>query len=153
RDQAQDRRVPVQVGLEPRKRHEYRAGVGFGTDTGARALLGWEHRRINRRGHRMDAEIRVSEIYQSLSSRYSIPLADPRSDRLEFTAAVLDEQSDTVDSSLYKLGVGRSVARGRWREALTLNYQREDFQVGLTDETTALLIPGISYLLVRADNR
>ena len=153
RDQARDQRVPVHVGLEPRKRHEYRAGVGFGTDTGARVLLGWEHRRINRRGHRMDAEIRVSEIYQSLISRYSIPLADPRSDRLEFTAAVLDEQSDTVDSSLYKLGVGRSVARGRWREALTLNYQREDFQVGLTDETTALLIPGISYALVRADNR
>ncbi|MFA7388232.1 MAG: autotransporter assembly complex family protein [Thiohalobacteraceae bacterium] len=153
RDQAQDRRVPVQVGLEPRKRHEYRAGLGFGTDTGARALLGWEHRRINRRGHRMDAEVRVSEIYQSLISRYSIPLADPRSDRLEFTAAVLDEQSDTVDSSLYKLGVGRSVARGRWREALTLNYQRENFRVGLTDETTALLIPGVSYLLVRADNR
>ena len=153
REQAEDHRVPVHVEFEPRKRHEYRAGVGFGTDTGARALLGWEHRRINRRGHRMDAEIRVSEIYSSLASRYSIPLADPRNDRLEFTAAVLDEQSDTVDSSLYKVGVGRSVARGRWREALTLNYQREDFQLGLTDETTTLLIPGISYAHVQADNR
>lgn len=153
REQAQDYQVPVQVALEPRKRHQYTAGLGFGTDTGARGLLGWEHRRINKAGHRMKTEIRVSEIIQSLTATYSMPLTNPRSDRLEFTAATLDEQSDAVDSSLYKFGVGRTVARGGWREALTLSYQREAYQVGLTDETTSLLMPGISYSRVWAENR
>lgn len=153
RDQAQEHAVPVQVVLESRKRHLYTAGLGFGTDTGARGLLGWEHRRINRFGHRMKTEIRVSQIRQSLTANYSVPLDNPRSDQMEFTAAVLDEQSDTVDSSLYKLGVGRTVARGSWREALTLSYQREDYKLGLTQETTNLLIPGISYTRVQADNR
>lgn len=153
RDQAQDGQIPVVVTLEPRKRHLYTAGLGFGTDTGARGLLGWEHRRINRLGHRMKTEIKVSEIRQSLTANYSIPLADPRSDRLEFTAATLNEQSDTINSSLYKFGVGRTMARGSWREALTLNYQVEDYRVGLTDETTKLLIPGLSYTKVQAENR
>lgn len=153
RDQARDHAVPVQVELEPRKRHKYTAGLGFGTDTGARGLLGWEHRRINRRGHRMNAEIRVSEIRQALSSNYSLPLANPRSDRLDFSAIVQDESTDTVDSSLYKLAAGRTVARGSWRETLSLGYQHEDYEVGLTRETTTLLIPGISYAQVRADNR
>lgn len=153
RDQAQDLVIPVVVTLESRKRHRYTAGLGFGTDTGARGLLGWEHRRINRFGHRMNTEIKVSEIRQSLTANYSLPLTDPRSDRLEFTAATLDEQSDTIDSRLYKLGVGRTLARGSWREALTLNYQVEDYRVGLTDESTKLLIPGLSYTKVRAENR
>mgnify|MGYP005750605609 CR=1 FL=1 len=153
REQATDHVVPVQVELEPRKRHKYTAGLGFGTDTGARGLLGWEHRRINRYGHRMNAEIRVSEIRSALTSNYSLPLANPRSDRLDFSAAVQDESTDTVDSNLYKLAAGRTVARGSWRETLSLAYQREDYEVGLTRETTTLLIPGISYLQVRADNR
>jgi translocation and assembly module TamA len=153
RDQARDHAVPVQVGLEGRKRHKYTAGLGFGTDTGARGLLGWEHRRINRRGHRMNAEIRVSEIRTGLTSNYSIPLANPRSDRLDFSAMVEDEDTDSVNSSLYKLAVGHSVLRGSWRETLSLGYQREDYEVGLTDERSSLLIPGISYLQVRADDR
>lgn len=153
RDRAQDHAVPVRVELEPRKRHKYTAGLGFGTDTGARGLIGWEHRRINRYGHRMNAEIRVSEIRSALTSNYSLPLANPRSDRLDFSAAVQDESTDTVDSNLYKLAAGRTVARGSWRETLSLAYQREDYEVGLTRETTTLLIPGISYAQVRADNR
>lgn len=153
RDQTQDYSVPVVVALAPRKRHLYSAGLGFGTDTGARGLLGWEHRRINRYGHRMKTELRVSQIRQSLIANYSIPLQNPRSDLFEITAATLDEQTDTVDSSLYKFGVGSSIARGDWREALTLNYQHEAYRLGLTDESTNLLIPGVSYTHVSADNR
>jgi translocation and assembly module TamA len=153
RDRTRDHTVPVQVELEGRKRHKYSAGLGFGTDTGVRGLLGWEHRRINRRGHRMSAEILASEIRTALTSNYSIPLADPRSDRLDISAAVQDEETDSVDSSLYKLAVGRSVARGSWRETLSLGYQREDYEVGLTDEISTLLIPGITYSQIRADDR
>ncbi len=153
REQVQDHQVPIYVDLEPRKRHLYTAGLGFGTDTGARGLLGWEHRSVNGSGHRTSAEIRVSQISQSLTANYSIPLDNPNSDRLEFTAATLHEDSDTVDSTLNKLGVGRTLMRRSWLEAITLSYQREDYRVGLTHETTSLLIPGVSYTRVQADNR
>ncbi|MDH3526056.1 MAG: autotransporter assembly complex protein TamA [Gammaproteobacteria bacterium] len=153
RDQAQDAVIPVQVDLEAHKRNKYSAGLGFGTDTGLRGLLGWENRRVNRHGHRMGASLRGSEIGSELEAHYSLPLANPRSDRLEFTAASVSEDTDTSDSTLHKLAIGRLVARGRWRETLSLSYEREDYTVGLTDESTSLLIPGISYSQVRADNR
>lgn len=153
REQVQDNVVPVKVALEARKRHKYTAGLGFGTDTGARGLLGWEHRRINRHGHRLKADLRLSEIRQDLTANYSLPLAEPRTDRLDFTAAATEEETDAVDFSRQKLGVARGVARGRWREVLSLSYEREDYRVGLTDETTTLLVPGIGYSQVRADNR
>lgn len=153
RAQAQDDVVPVKVELEPRKRHKYTAGLGYGTDTGARGLLGWEHRRINRYGHRLKADLRLSEIRQDLTANYSLPLADPRTDRLDFTAAMSQEKTDVIDSSQQKIGVARGVARGSWREVVSLSYEREDYQVGLTDETTRLLVPGIGYSQVRADNR
>ncbi|NNG12463.1 MAG: outer membrane protein assembly factor [Halobacteria archaeon] len=152
-DQAQDAVIPVQVELDARKRNKYSAGLGFGTDTGLRGLLGWENRRVNRHGHRMGASLRGSEIGSVLKANYSLPLAKPRTDRLEFTAALVDEETDTVDSTLQKLALGRTVARKRWRETLSLSYEREDYTVGLTDESTSLLIPGISYMQVRADNR
>jgi translocation and assembly module TamA len=152
-EQAQGAVVPVQVDLETHKRNKYSAGLGFGTDTGLRGLLGWENRRLNRHGHRMGASLRGSEIGSELRVNYSLPLANPRSDRLEFTAAMVDEETDTVDSSLKTFAFGRRVARGRWRETLSLSYEREDYTVGLTDESTSLLIPGISYSQVRADNR
>ncbi len=153
REQAVGNAVPINVELTARKRHKYTAGLGFGTDTGARGLLGWEHRRINRFGHRMKAEIRASQIGQDLTLNYSLPLKNPRTDRLDFTAAVQEEDTDTVESSLQKIAVGRIVKRGLWRETLSLSYERESYEVGLTDETTSLLIPGISYAQVRADNR
>ena len=153
REQAQGELIPVQVDLETHKRNKYTAGLGFGTDTGLRGLLGWENRRINRHGHRMGVNLRGSEIGSELEANYSLPLTDPRSDRLEFTAAMVDEETDTTDSSLQKIALGRRVARGRWRETLSLSYEREDYKVGLTDESTSLLIPGISYSQVRADNR
>lgn len=153
RDQAQAAQVPVQIDLESQKRHKYSVGLGFGTDTGARGLLGWENRRVNRYGHRMGVDLRGSEIGSSLKANYSLPLANPRTDRLEFSAAQVDEDTDTADSTRQTIGVGRTVARGRWRETLSLSYEREAYQVGLIDETTTLLIPAIGYSQVRADNR
>ena len=150
---AQDNAIPIHVELESRKRNKYSAGLGFGTDTGARGLLGWENRRINQYGHRVGVDLRGSEIGNSLKANYSLPLAKPRTDRLEFSAASITEDTDTADSTLHKLGVGRTVARGRWREVVSLSYEQEDYTVGLTDETTTLLIPGISYSQVRTDNR
>src|SRR5690606_21009776 len=67
REQEVDRRIPVSVELTPRRPNKYTAGMGYGTDTGARFRLGWENRRVNRSGHQMGAEYRVSEIRESVT--------------------------------------------------------------------------------------
>ena len=145
RDQAEEQRIPVSVELTPRRPNKYTAGIGYGTDTGPRFRLGWENRRLNRSGHQMGAEYRVSEIRETVTGRYRIPLlARPQSDFLEFHSLYGREDIRDAESTKYVLGASHSVLWKRWRRVLSLTFQQEDFTIGLTDENTALLMPGIN---------
>ena len=152
----QTRRVPLVVRLVPRKKHKYTIGAGFSTDSGPRFSLGWENRRINRRGHKLTADLKGSLIRQSLTGAYVIPLSRPRTDRLEFTAELKREDTVTTRSLIREFGVARSVMRGRWRETLGVSYRLEDFEVGSSDDSDGfarLLVPYGSWQRVEADNR
>jgi len=153
REQAVGLEVPIDVNLVPAKPQRFSGGLGYGTDTGPRATGMWELRRINRRGHRGEAEARISEISQSARMSYLIPGPFPRTDVLSFNTAYQLENTDTSESETYLIGAQRTQQRGGWREALSLNYQREDFEVGLDTGITDLLVPGASWERIRADDR
>ncbi|HSH43567.1 MAG TPA: autotransporter assembly complex family protein [Arenicellales bacterium] len=153
-DQAdQDSRVPVEVRLTPRKRSEYQAGLGYGTDTGARGSLGWLRHRVNRLGHRFRSSLQLSEIGGSVEGRYIIPFGDPRREEYELFASYVENAPDTSDSELARIGVLRSTAMGRTRLNLSFAYQREDFTVAGQSGLTDLFIPGIGLSRVTADDR
>lgn len=154
RDEVVDDEVPVEVRLLPRPRHLYTAGAGFGTDSGPRLRLGWENRRINDRGHRMNADYRISAIRESLGARYRIPVRNPRTDEISFTTSWTDDHPETSDSETFLLGIGRTLGkRSGWLETTYLNYQTERFSVGEDSGQSELVLPGITYSKVRADNR
>ncbi len=153
-DLAEELRVPIEVNLTPRPKHRYTAGAGYGTDTGARGRLGWENRRINDRGHRFSADYQLSEIDESLSTRYIWPIRDPRTDEIALTTSWADEHPDVSRSETFTVGLSRTLARGSgWLENLYLKYQTESFSVGGDRGDSVLLIPGITYSRVSADNR
>src|SRR6185295_16021542 len=58
-----------------------------------------------------------------------------------------------ADSETELAGVSLSRALGRWRQAFGLNYQREDFTVGLDAGVSKLLIPNASWSRVFSDDR
>ncbi len=153
--EAVDEEVPIDVTLTPRPQHRYSVGAGYGTDTGPRARLGWDNRRINQRGHRFGAEYRISEIRESLGTRYRIPIRDPRTDEVAVTTSWTDDHPDISSSEIFLVGVSRTLGRSSgWLESIYLNYQTERFSVGgePTDQVK-LLMPGITYAKVVADNR
>jgi translocation and assembly module TamA len=137
--------IPVIVKLTPRKNHRYDFGVGYGTDTGARAKVGWRMPRVNRRGHRIDSEVEVSEIGYSVGANYRVPVYNPRTDQLVYTVSEVKQNTDSNDSLLRTVGVSLNHNRGEWREILSLNYQSEEFEVANDSGTSKLLIPGISW--------
>jgi translocation and assembly module TamA len=153
REEAQGLEVPIVVNLTPSKKQRFSGGVGYGTDTGARATAAWELRRINRRGHRGQVEVLGGQIERSLQMSYLIPGPYPRTDVLSFNAAYAEEDTDTSRSESALLGAQRTQSRGGWREALSLNYRREDFEVGLDQGISELVVPGVSYERVDADDR
>lgn len=144
--------IPINVKLTPRKRHRFSLGLGFGTDTGARGKFGWEMPRINSRGHRFDSNIQLSQIGYNITANYRVPIYNPRTDQLIYSAGIVNETIDDRESTLRSLGVSLKHRRKEWRETISLNYQREDFVVGEDSGRSNLLIPGINWSRTWGDN-
>ncbi len=139
---AETMEVSISIRLAARKRHRLSLGLGYGTDTGARTKFGWQIPRFNKQGHRIDTQANFSELGYSLSTQYTVPILNPRTDQLIYSAAQVNEKTDSSESTLRTLGVSLNRKRGLWRESLSLNYQQEDYTIADTSDQTVLLIPG-----------
>lgn len=148
-----DNHVPVEVRLVPNKLQRYSLGLGFSTNFGIQGSVDWLHRRINHYGHRLGAELSVSPVRQDISTTYSIPLADPRTDVLEFSAIYRNEDTTDVKSEISELRASRNFQRGEWREVLSLGYKHEVDDLADSLGVSNMLIPGATWTLVRADDR
>lgn len=142
---ADNREIPIRISLSPRNRHRYDFGLGYGSDTGARAKFGWRMPKVNQRGHRIDSEIIVSEIGYDVSANYRVPVFNPRTDQLVYSISEEKEETDTNDSKLRSLSISFNHNREKWREVLTLSYEEEKFEVGSDSGDSTLLIPGVSW--------
>jgi translocation and assembly module TamA len=148
-----DGAVPVLVALTPRGRHAYLAGIGFSTDIGPRLRLGFENRYANRRGHRYNAETELSPVRSGVGFNYEIPLDDPSRERINLMARYQTEDTDTLRSDIYGLGVSHTRQHhSGWVETRSLTYEREDYTVADVTDRTDLLMPGLSFTRVRADH-
>ncbi|HEX2224053.1 MAG TPA: autotransporter assembly complex family protein [Thermoanaerobaculia bacterium] len=145
--------VPIDVNLTASRPQRWSTGIGYGTDTGARGTLGLELRRINRRGHRGQSEARLSEIEQSFQANYQIPGPYPRTDVLTFSLGYARFEPEVSKSDSALIGVGLTQARGSWREGFSLNFQRDEFTIGLDEGTAEMLLPQASWSKVSADDR
>lgn len=143
--QADSPEIPVSVVLTPHRRHRYTLGLGYGTDTGARARFGWAMPRLNPQGHRLNTEARISQIGYSYSAHYRVPILNPRTDQMVYSTALVNEKTDSSDSTVRTIGASLNHSRGAWRESLSINYQREEYIVADDRGVSKLLIPGISW--------
>jgi translocation and assembly module TamA len=137
--------IPIRVVLTPRKPNRYSFGIGYGTDTGARTKFSWEKPRLNRQGHRFSTEARVSEIGYTLGAQYRVPVLNPRTDQMVYSAGVINEKTDTSDSTIQTIGASLNRSRGEWRETIALNYQQEDYTVAGVNDDSSLLMPGVNW--------
>jgi translocation and assembly module TamA len=138
--------VPVTIRADAIKRHRYSVSLGYGTDTEIRGRFAWDNRRVNHRGHRLRFEATASGIRTEVITRYVIPVGDPALEKLEFSAAYIDEELGDLDSRRTELTGGLTQAMGQWQRVLflMLNQERTGFADG-SSRDDLLLIPGISY--------
>jgi len=149
-----DRRIPIRVNTTLDAPRKYTVGVGFGTDTGPRLKVGAELDRLNRAGHRLRADLRLSTIENALAARYEIPIKNVVTDTLAFTASVQEQRIGDADTDQFALGVSRNETWHGFRRRLYLDLRRENFQFTDIGErsTTDLLYPGITLSRQRADD-
>ncbi len=153
REATTDHQVPVVITTEPSKPRRYAVGLGYGTDTGPRLSLASEFRRINRRGHGILADIRLSDILQSVGAQYQIPIGNLVSDRLVFSSrAEYETIADGGSSDRYTLGVSRNEEWRSLQRRLYLNFQHEDFSLGDEAGSVDFFIPGITLSQLRTND-
>ncbi|MDM8563643.1 BamA/TamA family outer membrane protein, partial [Candidatus Marithioploca araucensis] len=149
--------MPVSVTLEPRKQDKYSAGIGYGTDTGARGSLEWKRRYINRDGHQFSAKAEWSEIRRSVTSLYSIPHGQTVDNFFALKAGYKDEHTDITESETFWVGISKHHSRTlfdfKLSEVIGIEYRDEKYAIGSDTGHAKLLMPNINWSYVKADNR
>lgn len=143
--------VPVRIRYEPRRKNRVGLGAGFSTDVGPRVKIQWEKPWLNRRGHSLGAYTELSEIRSQFEASYVIPLTDPVTSQLAWTYGLQVETHDDYDFWRTTAGVEhRKRLPSDWRLTRGLQLERETDDFGQVEESTMLLMPGIS--LSRTDS-
>lgn len=152
-DRAVTHAVPVNVLLTPNLAHKYGIGLGYGTDTGARGTLEYANRHINRLGHQLEVQLQPAQRKNNLSGTYTIPIGDPKRDRLTLVGKYETEEFDTTDTETLHAIVSHDHFREKGEYSTYLQLLDERYTTGADTDQAALIIPGIKGSLFWADDR
>jgi translocation and assembly module TamA len=132
---AMDGVMPVKISLTPAKRSIYSAGLSYGSTNGAGVRFGLERRYLNRKGHKLVAEVDYAQRRKVATAQYRIPAFA----WLEgwYTAGVLfaDEQTDYIDNRKADLFFSRSgEINEHWRVLAAVHVLRERWAYTAEDD-------------------
>lgn len=144
--------VPITIRAQPRRKRRYTIGAGYGTDTGPRGRAGVEWRRLNRRGHRAELDLRGSTVQSRLSGQYLIPVTNTRDDRYALKSILERDEAGDGESELLLVGASRDKPILGWQVSGYVNFQRETTSFADDVDRGFLLTPGISISRTSADD-
>lgn len=148
--------IPIHVKLHPAKAQQYSFGLGYGTDTGARASVGWQWRRVTPTGHYLQTLLQVSQKRNdNFQARYIIPGKHPSTDHYALTAGVFTNEPGSGSDEYTTEQVGASYTKSYdwWLRTISLQFQHENFNFNNVNKTSNTLIPSVSWEKVKAYNR
>lgn len=152
REQAEDNRMPLDVQLTPKKKHAWRAGVGYATDIGPRISGSYENRFFNERGHRWNTSLQLSPAESEWQAGYEIPSDNPHRDNYQVGFSIKHEDVSSYVTDSASINGRHTVKKGAWTEIRTLELLFEDFDIADENNDAILLMPGIQWQYQHADN-
>ncbi|MGR9037078.1 MAG: autotransporter assembly complex protein TamA [Gammaproteobacteria bacterium] len=145
--------VPVKLKLYPKKKYHYSFGIGFDTDIGPLLSGSFQNRRLNRRGHLLNANLDLAPVLSTAGIEYSVPLAKPASDFFSFGTGFKREDTTSYESLSAKISAQLKHAfDSGWKQTLFIESVYEDFTIGTTSNQVLLLVPGGSWLRSVSDD-
>ncbi len=147
-------RVPLKVHLDPKARNHYTFGLGFGTDTGLRERLHWERRRSALPGHRVQVSAKTSQRANQARMLYSMPLNNPKTDRVDFDTQIVEEKpADKKYSLRHETTLSAVKKIDRLERTLSTRFLSESFRdlPNTSKQNAHFLLPQISYTWTQQD--
>lgn len=144
-DQQVGKRVPVIVTLQPIDPTETQLGLGYSTDIGAKASVSHINKRINSRGHRLEASLSVGERESAIGGFYRLPDPKYAGGWTSFYSGIRQTNTDTSDTITSKVGV-RQLVLLRWNWIMTsyIEVVADNFTVAGLGQQATNLVPGVS---------
>ena len=139
-DVLNDKKVPLYVFVMADKPKQAQIGLGWGSDTGARATARFENNLINKQGLQAQAELAISPSEQSVDGYLSYPLSHPVNDKLIATGKYLQEKinqqaDDTLTTQTLEAGLVRQQAgMGDWNASYGLRYRLDRLNSNLPSD-------------------
>ncbi|MEZ5534660.1 MAG: autotransporter assembly complex family protein [Thiolinea sp.] len=127
---AENSQVPVEITTVRRDRYTYTANVGYATDTNFRIETGMEAHWVNRRGHKMEGRLRLSQNDPAIGASYTVPLWNPEHEYASFS--VDWSRSDAADVKGEKLEFELNYNRlndSGWKQTAFISFLNEKTQV------------------------
>lgn len=151
-EEAENLLIPLEVNVSPRKPRKYRFGLGYGTDSGARASV--EHqRRVSPKGHVLTLKGKVSQRLNRVDMFYSMPLKDPAREQLTMSSHYVEQRTESRRTNAGGLDLRRITGFRSWRQAVAISYEREGYEVADEKGSSQLLMPNMDWLHNRFNNR
>jgi translocation and assembly module TamA len=146
------RTIPIAVTLTGAPRVTTNYGIGYSTDTRVRLRFSRNNQRFNDRGHQFGINAQLSPVISDVRANYRMPLRS-RSEWLNFDVGVEREDTDSAESEIFEIGARRvRERRSEWTRTHMLALRVEDFEIADQESRARLLMPGIGWTRIRADN-
>ena len=145
--------VPIYVRFVPKKPTHYDVGVGYGTDTGIRGLLGVQLRHITRSGQYFQGRIQASQIDSSAKATYVVPGINPVTDQYSINATIQNQNQNKGNSFSQILGLNYATILDSWNQNIGVFLLNE--KSTLEEDPSlknCMMIPNVSWSLVNSDN-
>ena len=145
--------IPIRVALKPGLRNKYGFGVGYGTDTGVRGTIDWTNRRLNRYGHQLNVTLQPSERKSYFGGVYTIPIKNPRKDRLSWLVKWEKEDFENTETEQRSTSLSYDHIRKAGEYSVYLKFLDEDYDTGWETGHSTLLMPGLKTTIRLANDR
>ena len=136
---AESKSVPLYVFVTADKPRDVDLGIGYGTDTGVRAVARMEHNLINRDGYQAGISVGASKINQSVNLHASRPWKHPLDDTLNANISYEHETINQGEGNLdletntIKGGVSRNIRKEEgWNRTYSVRYRQDELESGVT---------------------
>lgn len=137
-DVAQSKSVPLYVFVTADKPRDVDLGIGYGTDTGVRAVARMEHNLINRDGYQAGVSVGASKINKSVNLHASRPWKHPLDDTLNANISYEQETINQGEGNLdletntIKGGLTRNIRKDEgWNRTYSVRYRQDELESGV----------------------
>ncbi len=149
----ENKTVPLDIVVKPKKRRVFSAGIGYSTDIGARLSGNATWRYINRRGHKFNVELLLAQKQRKGIINYRIPGKYPASTFFDLYLKYDFENTKYKDYTTFIVGGSSNFKKGNFEKVFALDYRQDRFTPPNREKTkTNLLVPSFKYTWQSSQN-